>query len=546
MNNQSLLVTAHRGFLVIALVIMVFYFGVYVAYGANLIQFPFDYDQGEGFELEDVVRFSEGQWPYADIETYPFYGSIYPPLYHIWLVPLAWVFGPAYWYGRLFSFLSTLVTAAAIGYAILRETQTAKSDPTTRQLAALLAGLAFLASPIVYHIGPLFRQHISMVMFETLAIVVLAHANEIESNSKRHKQLLIGFGLLLAAGYTKQLAAFTAIAALIFLFIRNPRRAIAWGIGFGLVGIGIFALLTLSTNGHWWTQTIIANVKDFSPDQATGLLRAYLKMHIWLLIPAILLIVYELYFSRISIYSVWFVVVVVLNAMSAGTWGAGDSYYATSIAALCILSGIFAVRTLTTSWTFYDNVYTRLFIQPLRSVLPALKALGLILVPLLFIAYGRAVLHMPITGAIFAQVAGVFAIEDNTGYNYQDPDGYTTHAYAYIGHFTTQADIDAGHQIVDLIEAIPVNVPILSEEAAFSLITERDVITNPVVLYILDQAGAYDSSELVTMIKDQTFGLIILRARFFPHGVNVAITTHYKEDQRIQMNGFDYIIMRPR
>ena len=546
MKSPSPTITLNRALLVIAMVIMLFYFGVYVAYAANLIQFPFDYDQGEGFELEDVMRFSEGQWPYADIETYPFYGSIYPPLYHIWLVPLAWLFGPAYWYGRLFSFLSTLVTAAAIGYAILRETQSTKSEQTTRRLVALLAGLAFLASPIVYHIGPLFRQHISMVMFETLAVVVLAHANEIETDSKRRRQLPIGFGLLLAAGYTKQLAAFTAIAALVFLFIRNPRRAIIWGLGFGLVGVGIFALLTVGTNGHWWTQTIVANVKDFSPDQTIGLLRAYLNMHIWLLIPAGVLILYELYFARISIYSIWFVAVFVLNAVSAGTWGAGDSYYATSIAALCILSGIFAVRTLTASWTFYDNLYYRVFIKPMSKFLPVIKSVGLILVPLLFIAYGRTVLHMPTEGAVFAQVADVFSIEDNTGYNYHDPDGYTTHAYAYIGHFTTQADTDAGNQIIDLINEIPADVPVLSEEAAFSFITERDVITNPVVLFILDQVGAYDSSELVAMMEEKTFGLIVLRARFFPHVVNLAITTHYQEDQRIQMNGFDYIIMRPR
>ena len=36
---------------------------------------------------------------------------------------------------------------------------------------AILAGLAYLASNYIYHIGPLFRQHISMVMFETLAIL---------------------------------------------------------------------------------------------------------------------------------------------------------------------------------------------------------------------------------------------------------------------------------------------------------------------------------------------------------------------------------------
>src|SRR5690349_18673388 len=195
----------NRALLIAALLILCGYFVVYVAYAANLIQFPFDYDQGEGFELNDTMMFSKGEWPYQDTETYPFYSSNYPPLFHIIAAPFVWIFGPAYWYGRLLGFLSTLVTAAAIGYAVYRE---GRNRPI-----AVLSGLAFLASNTIYHIGPLFRQHMMMVMFETLAVVVLAHVNEIEDKTKRRRALAIGLGLILAAGYTKQLAYATAIAA---------------------------------------------------------------------------------------------------------------------------------------------------------------------------------------------------------------------------------------------------------------------------------------------------------------------------------------------
>lgn len=546
-STLPLLTIANRLLMSAALVMMVFYFVVYVVFAVNLIQFPFDYDQGEGFELVDVMMFSQGRWPYADIETYPFYGSIYPPLYHVLLVPFAWLFGPEYWYGRLFSFITTLIAASAIGFAVYRES--ARADKRYHGLTiavSILSGLAFLASNIVYHIGPLFRQHISMVMFETLAVVVLAHANEIENTQHRRRRLLLGLGLLIAAGYTKQLAAFTAIAALVFLFIRNPRRAIVWGIGFALVGAGIFAGITLATDGHWWTQTIVANVKDFYPEQMRGLLVTFVRTHFWLLVLASLMVVYELYFSRMSIYTIWFVAALVFNAMAAGTWGAGDSYYATAVAAMSVLSGIFAARTLNRSWAFNTNYLSRGFVVPLRRFTPQIAAIGLLIIPLFYVGYGRGVLHMPTEGVFFGQVADVFGIEDNTGYDFYDPDGYVTLAYAQIGHLTTQADIDAGNEIVDLINTIPADVPVLSEEAAFSFRTDRDVITNPVVLYILDQVGAYDSSELVSMIENQAFGLIVLRAQFFPHVVNIAITTHYEEDQRIAMNGFDYIIMRPR
>lgn len=573
---------AHRLLLAVVLLILAFYFVVYVVYAVNLIRFPFDYDQGEGFELHDAVLFSEGKLPYQDIETYPFYGSIYPPLYHVLLMPFVWVFGPEYWYGRLFSFVTTLVTALAIGYAVYRESSPVRMQhapclrngvigtpgahgrapllqgaivgiPRTRPVVSLqtimipiIAGLAFLASPIVYHIGPLFRQHIPMFMFETLAVVVLAHVNEIEDTRRRRRQLLLGFGLLLAAGYTKQLAAFTAIAALAFLFIRNPRRAVMWGAGFAIIGVSIFVMLTVITDGHWWTQTITANVKDFYPVQAKGLLKVFLRQHGWLLIPAILTVLHDIYCSRISIYSLWFVSTLVLNAMAAGTWGAGDSYYATPIAALCILSGIFAARTINGTWTFYDNVVFRV-LRVIWALSRAALRIGLMIaIPLIYIAYGRAVLHMPTEGAVFGPIADALNVDDNTGYGFHDPDGYITLAYAQIGHLTTQADIDAGYQIVDLIHEIPVDNRVLSEEAAFSFRTDRDVITNPVVLYILDQVGQYDSSELVSMIEEQQFGLIVLRARFYPVAVNLAISTYYEEAEHILMNGFDYVVMRPK
>ncbi|MDI7277780.1 MAG: hypothetical protein QME94_17510, partial [Anaerolineae bacterium] len=55
--------------LALALAVMIAYFLVYIAYAAGLLRFPFDYDQGEGFELVDTVMLSEGRWPYRDAEV---------------------------------------------------------------------------------------------------------------------------------------------------------------------------------------------------------------------------------------------------------------------------------------------------------------------------------------------------------------------------------------------------------------------------------------------------------------------------------------------
>lgn len=499
---------------------------VYVLYAVNLIQFPFDYDQGEGFEVYDTVLFSQGQLPYRDTEAYPFYSSNYPPLFHAIAVPFVWFFGEGYWYGRLLSFLGTLVTASAIGFAVYR-------DGHKHRWLALLSGLAFLASNMVYHIGPLVRQHMTMVMFETLAVVLLARAFP----QQKTKLIALGFVLLIFAGYTKQLAAITAIAVIGWMFLQNPRRAIFWTLGFALTGGLIFVWLNIASDGQWWIQAIIANVNEFRPFQAFGLFILWFKLHGFLLIPAGLMVAYELYFDRLSIYSIWFVVSAVLGGIGSGTWGAGDSYFTTAIAAMCILSGIYFSRTLTRSWQWHDNYISR------RLPSFSIVGVGLVIIPLLFIGYTRATLKMP-TDGIFEPIANLLRIEPNVRDNFFDSATFDVEGYANIGYFLSEADTQAGYDIVAMIQAS--EQPVMSEEAGFTMVAGRDVVTNPTQLRNLYLAGLYDGSQLIAMINQQAFGLIILRAQFYPTPVLEAIGQHYEITDVIEMNGFNYEIRRPR
>jgi hypothetical protein len=536
--NTGTLLTVHRLLLAAALVILGFHLIVYLIFTANLVQFPFDYDQGEGFELVDTIMFSQGRWPYLDTEVYPFYSSNYPPLFHVIAAPFVWLFGPGYAYGRLLGFLSTLIAAAAISLAVYRE--------TPHRWVAVLSGLAFLASNTVYHIGPLFRQHMTMVMFETVAVLVLAQANEIEGPAVRRRRLLIGLALILAAGYTKQLAYATAIAALVFLLIRNPLRGGIYGIGFALVGAAIFLGINITTGGQWWLQTISANVNTFYPEQTVELFKLWFRLHGFLIIPAVLYLLYEFYFGRISIYALWFIAATA-NSILAGKWGAGDSYFATAIAAVCILSGQFAARTLLHQWRFSDHLYTRLLINPLRRFAPSAARAAFIIVPLLYIGYGRATLHMPTSGPVFEPLSEMLGIHPNALNGFYDsarqPDGSFSGGYADIGHLTTPEDIAAGYSIVERIREA--DGPVLSEEAGFNLLAGKDVITNPTQLLNLANNGLYEGAGLLEMIDNRAFDLIVLRAQFYPVPVLEAIGRNYERTEVVEMNGFQYLILRP-
>jgi len=253
-----------------------------------------------------------------------------------------------------------------------------------------------------------------------------------------------------------------------------------------------------------------------------------------------------MYWDRLSLYAIWFVVAAAINGAASGTWGGGDSYFSTAIAATCILSGIFAARSIRAEWKFPVN-YLSGIIQPFRNHAGTLAKASMIIIPLLYVGYGRAVLHLPTNEPVFNQIAQVFNIHANAMNGFYDSartqDGQYATGYANIGHLTTQADIDAGWRIVDLIRAM--DKPVISEDAGFTLLAGRPVITNPTQLLNLEKKGLYKGTELVDMLNQQAFGLIILRAQFYPDVVLQAISRTYTQTDTITMNGFNYLILAP-
>jgi len=150
---------------------------------------------------------------------------------------------------------------------------------------------------------------------------------------------------------------------------------------------------------------------------------------------------------------------------------------------------------------------------------------------------------MPTEGPVFGTLAQVLNIQPNAHGNFYDSAGRIAGGYADIGHLTTQDDIDAGNQIVNAIRQTA--LPVLSEDAGFNLAAGKDVVTNPTQLLNLANNGTFDGSRLIKMIENQEFGLVILRASFYPESVLDAIHNAYAPSETIHMNGFEYVILRP-
>lgn len=503
---------------------------IYISFGVALIPFPFDYDQAEGFELNNAILLAEGECPYCDNDVFPFYASGYAPFFHIVMVPFVWLFGASFWYGRLIIFLATLITACAIAYSVWREEK--------HFWISVIAGSAFLASNFIYHIGPLLRQHLLMVMFETLSVVVIANAFKF-STKGRNQRILVAFLFLLLAGYTKQLAYSTCIAVGGWLFLQNPRLALKYSIGLLVVAGVIFGWAMIVTDGQWWINIISSNQNEYITEQFTSLLRLFIDLHFPILIMALLFSAYELYFSRLSTYTIWFVISLA-STVGAGKWGAGDSYFATTLAATCILAGIFAARSLNNSWKFPQENYLAGMIKqlPLNTKVVSILSLSL------FLVYCGLVIKLPTSG-IYEPIANVLNISPKPGHRYPLYDSAVwTVGYAVTGHFPTEQDYENGWYIAERVRETEGLV--ISEDAGFVIQVDREVVTNAVQLRNLWENGLYNPENLLALIENQDIGLIIRRADLFPVPILLSIDENYQLDETVAMNGFNYELWIPK
>jgi hypothetical protein len=428
----------------------------------------------------------------------------------------------------------------AIGWGVWRA--------SGNRVVAVFSGLTFLASNYTFHIGPLFRQQMTMVMFETLAIVALAQLDYEVLNregaksakktkffapfappapfrgSRFHTFLLLGLFFLLAAGYTKQLALASVLAALSFLFLRGPRRAVLTGLGLAAVAGGIFLWINHATDGWWYVSVIQANINKFQFAQALGFYRQWSGLHLLIALAALSRVIYETYATRLSVYAVWFVFAF-LNSVLSGKFGSGESYFVTATAAACVLSGITsaAVWRRSTQWS------------PQWAITLA------VVIPLLYLIQTRLTLHIYTTGSVYGPIARALGVSGNNG-DYKDY--YDSQGYTQLGPRPKRADHEAGHAIAEMARQAP--GPVFSEEAGFLIRAGKPVVTEGHTQLVMYQAGLFDPTEEIKMINAKAFGLVILRAQFYPPPVLAALGANYQPKAEMRMNGFLYRILEPR
>lgn len=496
---------SYFGVWVVLVVGLLFYLFVFAYHSFSLLGFPFDFDQGEGYDVNSAWALSQG-WPiYSSPDQYPFYSSNYPPLYSLLLAPVVGAFGPEIALGRLLSLLAVGATMLVIALAVHGE--------TGRWRPALVGALFFSASPYVFHVTPLARVNALMVALALAGLYAVGRASG-SGGCGRRAWLVVGGGLLLAALFAKQMAFDALAAAVVYIYLRDARRGLGFGAAVLVSGGLLYLAIDLATGGGFSLNILWANANPFLWDHAIAYFSNFIEIHPLLLLVAVVVSVGDLRRlgpRGLSLYSLYFGAGLVV-ALGTGKWGAGESYFLPGIAAACVLLG----RGLAWIEEMLARVNRRE--TPARAVGWAPAAAILLL--------GGLQLQLLWHGPWSWPELGLYDRGEQAG---------------VLGKQPTAADVAAGERISDRLRGAPGEV--LAEESGFALVAGRRVLGNATQQRNLWEAGKHDPAALVLALERGDVSVVVLNAQQYPPPVLTAIGQHYYAVDRVQMNGFHYLVL---
>jgi Dolichyl-phosphate-mannose-protein mannosyltransferase len=311
---------------------------IFLLSGLVSISFPYSLDYGEAPLIDQAMRLAAGENIYRpNIDTPPYTIANYPPGYVIALVPfLNWSDSP-FVMGRTISLLATMLSAAFIGLTIY--------SFSADRLSALTAALFFLASPYVVQWSGLARIDSLALAFATGALFVLARWPQ-----KRWSWLVAGIALV-AAAYTRQSYALAApLAALVWLWTQNKRRTIELFLLVAGLGVVLFFVINLLTNGGFYYNIVTANVNEFGSTRLSDhLSRLWEENWIILLLGGLFL---GLGWRSQKSWPLVapFLVGASISALTIGKIGSNVNYFLELAAALAMVAGIVMIWSRPYPW----------------------------------------------------------------------------------------------------------------------------------------------------------------------------------------------------
>src|SRR5581483_3207998 len=112
------------------LAVLALYALIYGVFAEQLIAYPYELDQGEGYDVWSAWLLRQGQLPYSDNEVFPYFSSNYPPVWSMLAAAVTTVTGPTLAAGRVVSAVAGLACALVVGVAAARRAARVPPPPS--------------------------------------------------------------------------------------------------------------------------------------------------------------------------------------------------------------------------------------------------------------------------------------------------------------------------------------------------------------------------------------------------------------------------------
>lgn len=310
---------------------------IYLCSATLSILFPYPLDYGEAALVDQAMHLSVGQNIYRDISTPPYTIANYPPLYVLLLAPFVKLLGPTFLAGRAISVLSALATAIFLSFIIYLDSK--------ERLAAFVAGIFFLATPYVVYWSGLLRIDLLGLALSLAALYLLARW------PTARWSWVAGSLLLVAAIYTRQSYALAApLAAFVWLWTHERRRAAELALSVAGLSLALFLLLNIVTGGGFFFHTVTANINEFRLES----LRQSL-VDLGGTAPLLLSLGLVFLFRGRDKIRLWpltagYLVGALISTLTIGKIGSNVNYFLELAAALSLVAGVAVARSRPYPW----------------------------------------------------------------------------------------------------------------------------------------------------------------------------------------------------
>lgn len=247
----------------IALLIVIFNLGkalfLFLRHMIMAISFPFPLEYGEGLVLDQIIHLASRVNIYRNtIATPPYTVTNSPPLYMLIQVPFDWIFGPAFWYGRIISVISLVFIAIFLSLTLY--------NLTKDWMASAISGLLLFSIPYFWNWSVLDRADSLALALSWAGLYTAIRWPD------RQRRLIISMILFTAAIFTQPTNALVApITAMVWLLIsHHTRQSMVLFAGTGGFCLALYLIINILTKGGFYLNLITYNPNIWNFQEVTG------------------------------------------------------------------------------------------------------------------------------------------------------------------------------------------------------------------------------------------------------------------------------------